>query len=96
MIFGEDGVKPDPSKVEALEHITAPQSKEELRLHSQLRKKSAPLRELTKAQLHFKWKDVALKIFKNDTSLRYIDMSKPIYIFTDAHVAELGAMLGQG
>ena len=114
MIFGEDGVKPDPAKVEALEHITAPESKEELisflcMMQSNsdfipnFAKKSAPLRELTKARQHFKWKDKhqhcfddLIQSFKQDALLRYFDMTKPIYIFTDAHVSGLGAMLGQG
>lgn len=30
MIYGENGVKPDPAKVEALDYITAPTTKEEL------------------------------------------------------------------
>ena len=30
MIYGADGVRPDPAKVEALDHITAPTSKSEL------------------------------------------------------------------
>ena len=34
--------------------------------------------------------------FKKDTLMRYFDMSKPIYVFTDAHITGLGAMLGQG
>ena len=30
MVFGKDGVKPDPEKVETLKHITRPENKEEL------------------------------------------------------------------
>ena len=114
MIFGGDGVKPDPAKVEALEHITPPTSKEELisflcMLQSNsdfipsFSKKSAPLRELTKGKIHFKWRDEhqrcfedLIKSFKQDTLLRYFDMSKPIYVFSDAHISGLGAMLAQG
>ena len=114
MIFGADGVKPDPAKVEALDYITAPTCKEELisflcMMQSNadfipnFSKKSAPLRVLTKGRIHFKWKDKhqqcfedLIQSFKQDTLLRYFDMSKPIYVFTDAHISGLGAMLGQG
>ena len=76
MIFGGDGVKPDPAKVEALEHITPPTSKEELisflcMLQSNsdfiasFSKKSAPLRELTKGKIHFKWRDKHQRCLKN-------------------------------
>ena len=36
-----------------------------------------------------------IKEFKNDALLRYFDMSKPIYVFSEAHISGLGAMLGQ-
>jgi len=67
MIIGADGVKPDPTKVDALNHITRPESKEELisflcmmQANSQFienfAKKSACLRALTKGSAHFRWK----------------------------------------
>ena len=114
MIFGSEGVRPDPAKVEALEYITPPNSKEELisflcmmqsnsDFIASFSRKSATLRELTKGNVHFKWEskhqtcfEDLIKSFKRDTLLRYFDMSKPIYIFTDAHISGLGAMLGQG
>ena len=37
-----------------------------------------------------------IKAFKQETLLRYFDLAKPIFIFTDAHVSGLGAMLAQG
>ena len=57
--IGSDGVRPDPAKVEALNHITPPQSKEELTnflcmmqsnsdFIPNFAKLAAPLRELTK------------------------------------------------
>ena len=66
MIFGSEGTKPDPQKVEALEYITAPTNKDELisflcmmqsnaEFISNFAKKSSPLRELTKGRVHFKW-----------------------------------------
>ena len=64
MIFGADGIKPDPTKVDALEYITAPTSKEDLisficMMQSNVdfienfARKIAPLCELTKAYVHF-------------------------------------------
>ncbi|CAB3989036.1 Hypothetical predicted protein [Paramuricea clavata] len=64
MIYGEDGVKPDPSKVEALVHLTAPTSKEELisflcmmqsnsEFVPNFAQRSAKLRELTKGRARF-------------------------------------------
>ena len=37
-----------------------------------------------------------LQDFRKDTLLRYFDMTKKIYIFTDAHIPGLGAILAQG
>ena len=66
LIVSEDGVKPDPRKVEALEHLEAPRTKEELRSFlcmmqsnaefiPNFSKISAELRELTRDKVHFKW-----------------------------------------
>lgn len=114
MMFGSYGVKPDSAKVEALEYITPPTSKEELISYLCMMQSnsdfipnfaqiSAPLRELTKARVHFKWKEKhqkcfndLIKAFKQDTLLRYFDLTKPTYIFTDAHISGFGAMLAQG
>ena len=114
MIFSSEGVRPDPAKVEALEYITPPNSKEELisflcmmqsnsDFIASFSRRSSTLRELTKGNVHFKWEDKhqkcfedLIKSFKKDTLLRYFDMSKPVYIFTDAHISGLGAMLAQG
>ena len=68
MIFSKDGVKPDPSKVEALDHLAPPTNKEELisflcMMQSnsdfipEFSKKASKLRELTKKNIHFKWTD---------------------------------------
>ena len=64
--IGSDGVRPDPAKVEALNHITPPQSREELASFlcmmqsnsdfiSIFAKLAAPLRELTKKNVRFVW-----------------------------------------
>ena len=66
-------------------------------------KKSAPLRALSKSKTRFKWDKehekcflALLKEFRQDVLLRYFDMTKPTFIFVDAHITGLGAMLAQG
>ena len=64
--IGSDGVRPDPAKVEALNHITPPQSKEELTSFlcmmqsnsdfiPSFAKLAATLRKLTKKNVRFVW-----------------------------------------
>ena len=64
--IGSDGVRPDPAKVEALNHTTPPQSKEELTSFlcmmqsnsdfiPNFARLAAPLRELTKKNVRFVW-----------------------------------------
>ena len=114
MIYGADGVRPDPAKVEALDHITAPVSKSELisflcmmqsnaAFIANFAKQSAPLRELTRGKIRFRWEkkhqlcfEMLIGAFRKDALLRYFDLSKPTYVFTDAHITGLGAMLAQG
>ena len=113
MIYETDRIKPDPAKVEALDHISPPNNKEELisflcMIQSNLEfienfaKKAAPLHDLTKSKARFKWSyehqqcfKVLVKEFKEDALLQYFDMTKPIYIVTDAHISVIGAILGQ-
>ena len=66
-------------------------------------RKIAPLRELTKAYVHFKWTDIhqlcfdnIISDFKKETLLHYFDLEKPIFIFADAHLSGLGSILAQG
>lgn len=67
MIFGKDGVKPDPEKVETLRHITRPENKEELvsflcmmqanaEFIENFARKSACLRKMTRSSERFQWK----------------------------------------
>ena len=64
---------------------------------------AAPLRELTKKQVRFQWKpkhqkcfEELLAAFRKDVLLRYFDVSKQTFLFTDAHITGLGAILAQG
>ena len=112
-IYGAGGMKSDPPKVEALDHISPPNNKEELisflcKMESNsefienFAKKAAPLRDPTKGKTRFKWNykhqqcfQMLVKEFKKDALLQYFDMTKPIYIVTDARISGIGAMLGQ-
>ena len=114
MTYGEQGVRPDPAKVEALDYITPPKNKEELisflcMMQSNsdfipnFAKESGTLRELMKKNVHFKRDNEhqncferLITTFQKDTLMRYYDMKKPIFIFTDAHISGLGAILAQG
>lgn len=114
MIFSADGVRPDPSKVEALEYITPPTNKTDLisflcmmqsnaEFIMNFAQKAALLRDLTKTRVHFKWKkehqqcfDNLINDFKKSTQLKYYNLHEKTFIFTDAHVTGLGAILAQG
>ena len=65
MIYKAGGIKPDPVKVEALDHILPPNNKEELisllcmmqlnlEFIENFAKKAAPLRDLAKSKTRFK------------------------------------------
>ena len=64
---------------------------------------SSPLRDMTKAGSRFKWTqdhqrcfNKIIEEFKACTMLQFFDMNKPTFVFIDAHVSGLGAMLAQG
>ena len=114
MVISKDGVRPDPAKVAALDHITLPGNKQELisflcmmQANSEFipnfSRKSAPLRELTRANKKFTWAQEhttcfnhLLNEFRNATLLRYFDPTKRTFIIVDAHQTGLGATLTQG
>ena len=75
MKFGTDGIQPDPTKVEALDFLLPPTNKQDLisflcmmqsnaDFIKNCAKKSAPLRELTKGNIHFKWNDSHQECFE--------------------------------
>ena len=110
----DEGVGPDPAKVEALEHLQPPQNKWELisflcMLQSNssfipnFSRKAAVLRELTHSNARFKWGpeqqlcyEELLQSFKKDALLKHFNPDKQTFMFTDAHITGLGAMLAQG
>ena len=64
---------------------------------------TANLRELTKNNTTFKWLAAHEKgfqnlkeAFKKDVLLRHYDVNAPTFIFVDAHVTGLSAILTQG
>ena len=68
MLIDKDGVRPDPSKVKVLDHISSPTNKEELisflcmmqsdsEFIANFSKKSAVLREISKSKTKFEWKN---------------------------------------
>ena len=113
MLFTSEEVKPDPEKFKALENISPPKNKDELKSFicmmqsnsdfiPNFSKKVASLRTLLNeknfcwTRLHQKTFDYILNDFKENILLSYFDMALPTYIFTDAHVTGLGAILYQG
>ena len=66
-------------------------------------KLTAPLRKLLEKNKRFKWTMehdqcfyTVLEAFKKQALLRYFDLRKKTFIFTDAHITGLGAILAQG
>ena len=114
MLINKYGIQPDPEKVEALDGLSHPKNKEELRSFlcmmqsvsdfiPEFSRKASVLRELLREKTHYRWEDShqrcfedLLSEFKKDVLLRFFDKSKPIFIFTDAHISGLGAILAQG
>ena len=63
----------------------------------------AVLRDLLNSKKYYKWTDVhqaafdnVLHSFKETSLLHYFDLSQRTFIFVDAHVSGLGAVLAQG
>ena len=68
-----------------------------------LARKTTHLRRLTKKHIKFVWSQECQKEFeilrlefKEDTLLRHYNQNKPTYIFVDAHITGVSAILSQG
>ena len=114
LTISSNGIKPDPSKVDALKHADRPRNKDEVMsflcmIQSQsdfipnLSRKTFHLRNLTKKHTHFKWDKHLQKEFNDlkasyqkETMLRFYDPTKKTFIYVDAHISGLSAILVQG
>ena len=79
MIVSEDGVRPDPAKVDALKDLSSPKNKEELKSFicmmqsnadfiTRFSQKIAPLRSLLKNHIRFNWNESHQAIFDDIVS----------------------------
>ena len=89
MIFGKDGISPDPEKVEALSYLSYPRNKEELNSFlcmmqanaefiCKFAKEAAKLRELTKKNARFVWNQEYEKCFRKLINL-FREDNLPMY-----------------
>lgn len=113
LIFSKDGVQPDPQKTAAISALKTPQNVTELRQFlgivtymspfiPRLASQTAPLRELMKKDMEFRWTKSHQKVFEtikdmicNDTTLAYFDPKKPVVLEVDASTKGVGAALTQ-
>ena len=96
-----DGLEPPRNKDELLSFLCMMQSCSDF--IPSFAQKAATLREITKEKVRFRWEtkhqkcfEELLATFREDTLLRYFEPSKRIFLFTDAHITGLGAILAQG
>jgi RNase H-like domain found in reverse transcriptase len=112
-IVGQDGIKPDPEKVSAIEALPIPRNIAELRsflgatgwFHEHIPKYaavSAPLRQLLKRAVAYKWTDECQEAFlalkaalQSDACLRMPDPTRPFILTTDWSKLAIGAVLSQ-
>ncbi len=112
-VFSEGGTKPDPKRVKDLREAPTPTSIHDVRSLLGMANYSsryianfatitAPLRELTKKNTQFEWRDIHQKAFEKLTSalsasecMAYFDMQKDTYITVDASPVGLSAILSQ-
>ena len=113
LVFSAHGVSPDPAKVKAIHDARPPKSVGEVRSFLGMVTYCAkfipnfsditkPLRELTKKDVRFQWKDEHDQAFQkvkelltSDTVMAYFDKNKQSEITTDASPFGLSAILSQ-
>ena len=114
LLITSEGIRPDPAKVSALDYVTPPTNKQEVtsflcmmqanaEFIPNFAQKSDVLRELTRGDKRFVWKnkhascfETLLQEFREATLLRYFDPQKRTFVIVDAHITGLGATLAQG
>ena len=112
-IFSESGTRPDPKRVKDLKESPVPKNIHEVRSLLGMANYSsrytanfatitAPLRELTRKNTKFEWKEVHQKAFEQLTTalssapcMAYFDMQKDTYITVDASPVGVSAILSQ-
>ena len=95
MIYSGEAMKPDLAKAYALKYISPPSNKDDLTSFMYMMKSNTDFIE-NFAQKATPLQELTLHDFRKDKLVRYFDMKKKIYIFTDAHISGLGAILTQG
>ena len=113
LVFSGEGVSPDPAKVEAIHNCSSPQSVKEVRSFlgmatycakfiANFSDLTAPLRELTKKNVPFKWSSRHAQSFNavkaalmSETVMAYFDKTKQTELITDASPFGLSAILTQ-
>ena len=112
-MFSRNGISPCPKKIEAIKSLKPPTNVSELRSYlgmvtycgqfsNDLATVTAPLRELTKKDIKFEWKesqqnafDTIQAILSEKTTSSYFDLSKATKPIVDASPTGLAAILIQ-
>jgi len=111
-ITGENRVRPDPKKVEAVQNFPIPKNVKNVkqflglagyyrRFIKSFSKIAKPLTNLLKGDNDFKWEDkesfdILKNVFCQKPILQYPDFTKPFFLTTDASGTAIDAILSQG
>ena len=105
-VYGKDGIKPDPSKIEDIRKMPTPQDREDLPRSIGLMNylaayiphfadKVSPLRELLKKDVPFAWHEDLKRCIGSESCLSYYHPQKETVLEVDASQKGLGACLLQ-